>query len=64
MFQFPVPMLDKLVIKMDPVVAKATPYAAVYKLNILSATGTAIFLAAADQHDRAGHARAATPPRP
>ncbi len=45
-FQFPVPMLDKLVIKMEPIVAKATPYAAVYKLDILSATGTAIFLAA------------------
>jgi L-lactate permease len=45
-FQFPVPMLDKLVIKMEPIVAKATPYAAVYKLDILSATGTAIFIAA------------------
>ncbi|WP_374245962.1 L-lactate permease [Zoogloea sp.] len=45
-FQFPVPMLDKLVIKMEPIVAKATPYAAVYKLDILSATGTAIFLSA------------------
>lgn len=45
-FQFPVPMLDKLVIKMEPIVAKATPYAAVYKLDIISATGTAIFLAA------------------
>lgn len=28
------------------IVAKATPYAAVYKLDILSATGTAIFIAA------------------
>ena len=45
-FQFPVPMLDKLVIKVEPIVAKATPYAAVYKLDILSATGTAIFLSA------------------
>ena len=45
-FQFPVPMLDKLVIKMEPIVTKATPYAAVYKLDLLSATGTAIFLAA------------------
>lgn len=45
-FQFPVPMLDKLVIKMEPIVAKATPYAAVYKLDLVSATGTAIFLAA------------------
>ena len=44
--QWPVPMLDKLVIKMEPIVAKATPYAAVYKLDLLSATGTAIFLSA------------------
>jgi L-lactate transport len=44
--QFPVPMLDKMVIKMEPIVAKATPYAAVYKLDLLSATGTAIFLSA------------------
>ena len=43
----PVKMLDKLVIKMEPIVAKGhahTPQ--VYKLDILSATGTAIFLAA------------------
>lgn len=45
-FQFPVPMLDKLVIKMEPIVAQATPYAAAYKLDLLSATGTAIFISA------------------
>lgn len=44
--QFPVPLLDKLVVKVEPIVAKATPYAAVYKLDLLSATGTAIFLSA------------------
>ena len=42
----PVPMLDKLVAKMPPVVAQATPYGAVYTFNWLSATGTAILIAA------------------
>lgn len=42
----PVPMLDKLVAKMPPVVAQATPYAAVYTFNWLAATGTAILIAA------------------
>jgi L-lactate transport len=42
----PVPMLDKLVIKMPPIVKVATPYAAVYSFNWLAATGTAILLAA------------------
>ena len=42
----PVPMLDKLVAKMPPVVAAATPYGAVYTFNWLSATGTAILIAA------------------
>lgn len=42
----PVPLLDKLVAKMPPVVAAATPYGAVYTFNWLSATGTAILLAA------------------
>ena len=41
----PVPMLDKLVIKMVPIVNAPTPYAASYSFNWLSATGTAIFLA-------------------
>ena len=42
----PVPMLDKLVIKMMPIVNAPTPYAATYSFNWLAATGTAIFLAA------------------
>ena len=42
----PVPMLDKLVIKMSPIVKVATPYAAVYSFNWLAATGTAILIAA------------------
>ena len=41
----PVPMLDRLVIKMPPIVNAPTPYAAVYTFNWLSATGTAILLA-------------------
>jgi L-lactate transport len=42
----PVPMLDKLVIKMPPIVKVATPYGATYSFNWLSATGTAILIAA------------------
>lgn len=42
----PVPMLDKLTIKMPPIVKVATPYAASYSFNWLAATGTAILLAA------------------
>jgi L-lactate permease len=42
----PVPLLDKLVAKMPPVVATITPYAAVFKLDWFSATGTAIMVAA------------------
>ncbi|MBW2957454.1 L-lactate permease [Hafnia paralvei] len=45
-FNFSVPFLDKLVAKMPPVVAESMPYAAVYKLDWLSATGTAIIVAA------------------
>ena len=45
-FNFSVPLLDKLVAKMPPVVAESMPYAAVYKLDWLSATGTAIMAAA------------------
>ncbi|MGK4304906.1 lactate permease LctP family transporter [Shewanella xiamenensis] len=41
-----VPYLHNLVIKTAPIVTKETPYAAIYKLNILSAVGTAILLAA------------------
>jgi lactate permease len=39
------PSLHNLVIKTAPIVAKDTPYAAVYNVNIGSAAGTAIFLA-------------------
>jgi L-lactate transport len=42
----PVPYLDKLVVKMPPIVKVSTPYSAVYSFNILSATGTAILVAA------------------
>ncbi len=41
-----VPYLDKLVARMPPVVAHSTPYAAVFKFDIVSATGTAILFAA------------------
>ena len=40
------PGLHNLVLTAAPIVAEPTPYAAVYKLNFLSAVGTAIFLAA------------------
>jgi lactate permease len=42
----PMPGLDKLVSRVAPVVARATPEAAVFSFNWLSATGTAILLAA------------------
>lgn len=42
----PVPFLDNLVAKMPPIVAAEAPYAAVYKFDWLSATGTAIMIAA------------------
>lgn len=42
----PVPFLHNLVEKAPPVVAKATSYGAVYTLNWLPATGTAILIAA------------------
>lgn len=41
-----VPMLHKLVTKMPPIVKVASPYPASYSFNALSATGTAILLAA------------------
>ncbi|MDU7100896.1 MAG: L-lactate permease, partial [Enterobacter sp.] len=41
-----VPFLDKMVARMPPVVHAATPYAAVYKFDWFSATGTAILFAA------------------
>ena len=42
----PMPGLDKLVLRMPPVVAKATPEPAVFLFNWLSATGTAILIVA------------------
>ncbi len=42
----PIPYLDKLVIRDVPIVTALTPYPAVYKFDILSATGTSILLAA------------------
>lgn len=41
-----VPLLDRQVVKMPPIVTAATPFAADYKFDWFSATGTAIFLAA------------------
>lgn len=38
--------LHNLVLKAQPIVNKATPYAAEFKLDLLAATGTAIFIAA------------------
>ena len=43
---FTVPFLHQQVIKMPPVVTAATPYAAIYRLDWFSATGTAIFISA------------------
>jgi L-lactate permease/lactate permease len=45
-FNISVPMLDKLVIKAPPIVAAATPYAAVYNFSPLAASGTAILISA------------------
>ena len=45
-FRFPIEGLHNLVVKVPPVVPKATPEAAVYVLNWLSATGTGILIAA------------------
>lgn len=42
----PVPGLDNLVQKMPPIVAAPADYAAVYKLDVFPATGTAILVAA------------------
>lgn len=41
-----VPWLDNLVARMPPVVAQSTPYAAVFKFDWFSATGSAILVAA------------------
>lgn len=45
-WKMPVPHLHNLVVKMPPVVAKAHSEAAIYTLNLLSATGTGILLSA------------------
>ncbi|HDR7621556.1 TPA: L-lactate permease [Bacillus mycoides] len=44
-FKFEVPGLHNLVMKAEPIVNKRTPYEAILKLDILSATGTAILIA-------------------
>ena len=43
---FPIAGLDKLVLKAAPIVASPKPIEAVYKLDLLSATGTAILISA------------------
>ena len=43
--KIPIVWLDKLVVRVPPVVATATPEAAVFNFNWLSATGTGIFIA-------------------
>ena len=43
--EFAIPALDQQVLRMSPIVAEPTSEPAVFKLNWLSATGTAIFLA-------------------
>ncbi|WP_337021320.1 L-lactate permease [Pantoea anthophila] len=42
----PVPLLNGLVARVPPVVSSTTPYPALYKLDLISATGTAILIAA------------------
>lgn len=44
-FSFEVPNLHNLVVKTAPIVAEPTPYAAVFKLNLLGAVGTSILIA-------------------
>ena len=44
--KIPIYGLDKLISRVPPVVAKATPEAAVFNFNFLSAAGSAIFIAA------------------
>lgn len=45
-FQFAIPYLDKMVMKMAPIVAEPTAIAAVFKFDPISATGTAILFSA------------------
>ncbi len=44
-FKFEIPSLHNLVMKAEPIVNKATPYEAILKFDVLSATGTAILIA-------------------
>jgi lactate permease len=44
--QFPVPGLDKAILKAQPIVDKLTPYAAQYKFDILAAAGSSILATA------------------
>ena len=44
--QIPVPLLHNAVLKVPPVAPAPTPEKAIFSLNLLSATGTAIFIAA------------------
>ena len=44
-FKFKIPGLHNLVMKAEPIVNKATPYEAILKFDVLSATGTAILIA-------------------
>ncbi|ADY24433.1 L-lactate permease [Bacillus paranthracis] len=44
-FKFEIPGLHNLVMKAEPIVNKPTPYEAILKLDVLSATGTAILIA-------------------
>lgn len=46
MISWHIPGLDNQVIRDLPIVLKPTPYAAVYKFDVLAATGTSIFIAA------------------
>lgn len=43
-FLFPIPFLNNNVIKLAPIVPEATPYAAVFKLDLFSSTTTAIVI--------------------
>ena len=44
-YKFPIPGLHNMIMRVPPVVTAAKPEAAVYAFNILSATGTGIFIA-------------------
>jgi lactate permease len=45
-FNFPIPHLDQLVMKTAPIVANATAMPAVYKFDLIAASGTAILFSA------------------